>query len=214
MPKRKPILFVLCGPSGSGKSTVARDLIANCPDLNLSISTTTRPPRKNEVDGREYYFVSRAEFEQRISKGEFIESAEFNGNLYGTGTNNVNAAEEQGKDLLFDIEVQGVLQLKKRYGDSVVTIFVFPPTFAELKKRLSGRGTESSEVIQSRLGIAEREVAQLRSPEFSDYFLITGHPQRTLERAQSIITVERMRLKHVSPELLAKCLDRKENKPD
>ena len=214
MQKRKPILFVLCGPSGSGKSTVARDLIANCPDLNLSISTTTRPPRNTEADGREYYFVSRDEFERRIANGEFIEFAEFNGNLYGTGTNNVIAAQEQGKDLLFDIEVQGVHQLKKLYGDSVVTIFVFPPTFAELKQRLSGRGTESSDVIQSRLEIAAREVAELRRAEFSDYFLINGHPKQALERAQAIITVERMRLKNVSPDLLAKCLDRKENKPD
>ena len=214
MEKKKPILFCFCGPSGSGKSTVSKELVSAFPDLLLSVSTTTRPPRKGETDGRDYYFISREEFKNRIDQNQFLEHAEFNGNLYGTGLNNIDQAAKQGADLLFDIDVQGVAQLKKIYGPAVVTVFVFPPTFAELKTRLAGRGTESSAVMNSRLEIAAREIEVLRSPGFSDYFLINGNPKKTMERAKSIITVERMRLNRVSPELLSNCLDNKENKTE
>jgi guanylate kinase len=183
-------------------------------DVMLSISTTTRAPRVGEIDGREYHFVSREEFNSRIAADMFIEHAEFNGNLYGTGKENITTAAAGSKDVIFDIDVEGVKQLKKLYGSAVVTIFVFPPNFAELEKRLSGRGTENADVIARRLSIATREVDELRKPGFSDYLLINGDQKEAVINARSIITGERLRISRLSAGQLSNYLDHQAKKPE
>jgi len=150
-------LVVISGPSGAGKSTVCTHLVKD-PRVQMSISATTRAPRSGEVDGREYYFLAREEFERRIRAGEFIEHAEVFGNLYGTPRAPLEEAIRRGKVYLLDIDVQGATQLMKQYPDGTY-IFLEPPDFDELSRRLGGRRTESAEQLSTRLGTAPKEMA-------------------------------------------------------
>lgn len=187
-------MICIAGPTASGKSTICRALVPGIENIRLSISTTTRPPRRGEVDGVDYNFVSREEFAERVKRGAFIEHAEFSGNLYGTEYSNITRAEEQGFDLIFEIEVQGVQQLKARYGSRLRTIFVFPVSFEELERRLRARATDSEEQIQHRLKRAREEVALLSTPQFSDYLVVNDVLEHAVERARAIIVAERCRL--------------------
>ena len=150
-------IFIISAPSGSGKSTLVSRVRRSLPNLEFSISYTTRSPRGAEQDGREYFFVSRKEFEDMIRKGEFLEHADVFGNYYGTSRSFLSKAEQQGKDLLLDIDVQGARQIKANYADAV-SIFVLPPSWQELEGRLRGRATEGEEVISRRLQRAREEV--------------------------------------------------------
>ena len=194
MVERESILFCISGPTASGKSTVCRYLKDKFPDLNFSVSTTTRSPRPGEVDGREYYFVSKEEFQQKIDKGDFVEHAEFSGNFYGTDLKNLEGAKSSGKDLLLEIEVQGVSQLKEKMAEGVVTIFLFPVSFAELEKRLRDRNTESEEQIQTRLDTARKEVELLSKGSFSDYLVINDDLDKACQEVAAIITAETRKL--------------------
>jgi guanylate kinase len=202
MKERQPLFLCFCGPTASGKSTICRELAAALNDVRLSVSTTTRAPRGNEVDGKEYFFVDQAEFLARVSRGMFVEHAMFNGKHYGTEKRNMEQAERDGVDLLLDIEVQGVAQMKKLYGSRVVTVFVFPPSIAELETRLRKRGTEDEEKISARLKIAREELAVLCTPGFSDYLLINDTPAQAYEEGLSILRAERTAMSRISPERL------------
>ncbi|MBE6969615.1 MAG: guanylate kinase [Ruminococcaceae bacterium] len=151
-------LLVLSGPSGCGKGTVLRALMDGREDMAFSVSATTRAPRPGEVDGREYYFVSRERFMEMVERGELLEHAEFVGNCYGTPKAPVLQQLEAGRHVLLDIEVQGAAQVKKAMPEAVL-VFLAPPSLAELERRLRGRGTETEEKIQQRLKTAEYEMS-------------------------------------------------------
>lgn len=158
---KKGLLIVLSGPSGVGKGTVLKEFIDN-PELKLaySVSMTTREKRPGEVEGVNYNFVSREEFERARDNGELLESAEFVGNYYGTPLKNVEKLRNEGKNVLLEIEVQGCNQVREKCPDAL-TLFIVPPSMAELEKRIRGRNTEPEEIVQERLAKADRELEQV-----------------------------------------------------
>ena len=154
----KGLLIVISGPSGVGKGTVLKEFM-NDPDLNLSysVSMTTREKREGEVDGVNYYFVTKEEFQRAIDNGELLELAEFVGNFYGTPLKAVNDLREQGKNVILEIEVEGCRQIREKCPEAL-TIYIIPPSMEELEKRIRGRKTEPEEVVQQRLAKAEKEM--------------------------------------------------------
>ncbi|MDE7371702.1 MAG: guanylate kinase [Desulfovibrio sp.] len=156
---RQGIALVLSAPSGAGKTTLVRRLRAEFPAIGYSVSCTTRPPRAGEVDGRDYTFLSRPDFERRRAAGEFAEWAEVHGNLYGTPLSPVEAMLAEGRDALFDIDVQGAAQLKLNL-EAATFVFILPPSLTELERRLRLRGQDDEEVIERRLANARRELRE------------------------------------------------------
>ena len=154
------MIYIFCAPSGSGKSTMVNHLLTMHPNLfELSISCTTRPPRGQEVHGKEYYFITVEEFKERIAKGEFIEYEQvYEGLYYGTLREEIERIEKAGKQVLFDVDVKGGINLKRILGDKAVSIFICPPSIEELRRRLEGRGDTSPEMIEKRLAKAEYEL--------------------------------------------------------
>jgi len=152
-------LFILSAPSGTGKSTLCRALLTHFPGLQYSVSHTTRAPRKGEREGRDYRFISLAEFERMIEQGKWAEWAKVHGNYYGTSADDIENHLSAGRDVLLDIDVQGTAQILKRFPDSV-PIFIMPPSMDELKVRLEKRGTDNRETIKRRLAEAENEIKQ------------------------------------------------------
>ena len=150
--------FIICGPSGVGKGTVVARLLASDPTLYFSVSATTRPPRAGEEDGVHYHFLSMEQFERWIAENQFLEHAQFVGNRYGTPRLYVDRAMEQGRDALLDIEIQGAEQIHRKRPEAV-RIYVAPPSWAELERRLIGRGTEDMEKVRSRLARGKEEFA-------------------------------------------------------
>ena len=186
----KGVLVVVSGFSGAGKGTIMKQLLKEHPDTyGLSISATTRVPRPGEVHGREYFFVSREEFEQMIDKDELIEYAQYVGNYYGTPRNYVFSQLEQGKDVILEIEIQGSRKVKENMPDAVL-LFVSPPSAAELKRRLVERGTEREAVIASRLSRAWQEA---QGVEDYDYFVINDDLEECVQKVHSIIQHEHAR---------------------
>lgn len=178
----KGVLVVISGFSGAGKGTVVKRLMESG-HYSLSISATTRAPRPGEQDGREYFFLSRQEFEQRIQEGRFLEWAEFSGNLYGTPKDYVLEQMEQGRDVILEIEAQGALQVKEQYADAGL-IFLAAPTMTKLKERLTGRGTESAEQVERRLRQAVREIEQMHR---YDFIVVNDVLESCVTRVQEII---------------------------
>ena len=169
--QKKGTLFVFSGPSGVGKGTLNAKLFAEFGDqIAFSVSATTRAPREGEIDGKHYFFISRQEFENRIANNEFLEYAQFAGNCYGTPKSYVLSLLEKGKNVLLEIEVQGAMQVMKRMPECV-SIFVLPPSFEELERRLRGRGTESEEKVRARLETARGEIAY--APRYQ-YQIVNG----------------------------------------
>ena len=182
--KNKGLLIVYTGASGVGKGTVMKKLLASEPNFRLSVSATTREPREGEVDGREYYFVTRERFDEMIAEDGFLEHAEYVGNKYGTPKAPVFSMLDEGLDVFLEIEVKGFLQIKKAYPECV-SIFICPPSFEELRLRLEGRGTESPEVIEERLRTAESEIGY---KDMFDYIVVNDDVDRAAREVMSIIS--------------------------
>ncbi len=181
-------VFIISAPSGSGKSTLVNQVREIVPGLKFSISYTTRAPRAGEQNGREYFFVSPAEFEEMVRKDEFLEHAKFDGNYYGTARRFLALADQEGKDLLLDIDVQGAAQIKGRIADAV-SIFIMPPNRRELEKRLRTRSLDKEEVIQRRLVTASREIENY---DKYDYILINDRLEESIDALKSILLAERL----------------------
>jgi guanylate kinase len=150
-------VFVITGPSGVGKGTLISALLERVPDLELSVSATTRPPRPGEVDGREYHFLDPEDFERRVAQGEFLEHATYSGNRYGTLRSEVERRLGEGKSVVLEIEVQGARQVRDAMPEAV-QVFIAPPEPADLRRRLRGRGTDDPDAIEARLETARREL--------------------------------------------------------
>lgn len=188
---RRGMLVILSSPSGAGKSTLSRRLMAWDPTLSFSVSATTRPPRPGEVDGRDYHFRSRAEFEAMVAAGEMLEHAEVFGNLYGSPKAPVVAAMEAGRDTLFDIDWQGGQQIRNStLGRDVVSIFILPPSIAELDRRLRSRGQDSDAVIRGRMAKSEAEISHWAE---YDYVLVNRDLDEAEAQLRTILMAERMR---------------------
>jgi guanylate kinase len=151
-------VFVITGPSGVGKGTLIEQLLERVPELELSISATTREPRPGEVDGRDYFFLTPEEFRRRLEAGDFLEHASYSGNYYGTLRQEVEERLAEGRSVVLEIEVQGARQVRDALGDDAVLIFIAPPDEDVLRERLEGRGTDSPEAIEQRLRTAEIEL--------------------------------------------------------
>lgn len=186
---RRGKTFIICGPSGVGKGTVVARLLASDPTLYFSVSATTRPPRPGEVDGKHYHFLSREQFRRWIDEDAFLEHAEFVGNLYGTPKLYVDKAMDQGRDVILDIEIQGAEQVHRKRPE-VIRVYVAPPSWAELERRLIGRGTEDMEKVRRRLERGKEEFAVAR--EF-DYFVINDTVDRAVEELRAILLAEHCR---------------------
>jgi guanylate kinase len=182
-------LFVLSGPSGAGKSVLIQRLLADLPQVRFSVSSTTRAPRPGEQDGVNYHFLTREQFQADLEAGRFLEHAEYSGNLYGTGYGEVEEARRLGQDLMLDIEVQGARQLQEK-GIEAVFIFVVPPSFSELEKRLRSRNTEKEEAIQKRLRQAVEDVSQISRYQF---VIVNEDLEEAALRLRSIFIAERSR---------------------
>lgn len=179
----KGVLTVISGFSGAGKGTVTKGLISKYPKHKLSVSATSRTPREGEVDGRDYLFLTRDQFESMIKEGDFIEWTEYVGNYYGTPKSYVNKQLDEGKDVILEIEVQGALNVKKIFPEAVL-IFLAPPSFDELKKRLTGRGTEDSETVNKRLLQACDEAQYIFNYE---YYVVNNDVDECIEQIKTII---------------------------
>lgn len=183
-------VFIISAPSGSGKSTLVNKVRETVPNLEFSISYTTRPPRGNEKNGCEYFFITREEFEEMIRNDEFLEHARvFETDYYGTARRFLRKAEEHGKDLLLDIDVQGAAQIKKKIPDAV-SVFILPPNRSELEQRLRHRSQDSEEVIQKRLRTASREIENYQK---YDYILVNDVLTDSVAALQAILLSERMK---------------------
>ncbi|TYC48388.1 guanylate kinase [Weissella muntiaci] len=194
---KRGVLIVLSGPSGVGKGTVRKALFEE-PDIDFqySISMTTRQPRAGEVDGEDYFFVSREEFETEIANGGMLEYAEYVGNYYGTPKRFIDQTLAAGRDVLLEIEVQGALQVKEKMPEGAY-IFLTPPDLQALKDRLIGRGTEDMTVIEKRVMTAASEIRMMAN---YDYAVINDEVELAVRRIKDIINVERLRVHRVLPE--------------
>ena len=181
-------LYIVAAPSGAGKTTLVRLLLEKDPDINVSISSTTRLPRTGESDGREYHFVGVQNFLDMVSQGEFLEWAEVHGNYYGTSKRWIEKEMEAGRDVLLEIDWQGAQQVRKVFPKAI-GIFILPPSLEELKSRLSGRGTDSAETIARRFAAARDE---MRHVDEFDYVIINDDLQQALDNLRSIVCASRL----------------------
>lgn len=187
---RRGLLLLVSSPAGAGKTSLSRRLAADYADLVLSISATTREPRPGDLEGREYLFKSRAEFERMIAAGDLLEWAEINGNLYGTPKGPVMAALDAGKDVLFDIDWQGAGQVAQRAGHDAVRVFILPPSWSDLARRLHARAQDSEDVINQRLDLGKREIAHWAE---YDYVIVNKDFDRAYADLIHIYRAERMK---------------------
>jgi guanylate kinase len=189
--RRDFLLLVLSSPSGAGKTTLTRMLLDRSPELRFSVSHTTRAPRSNEVDGRDYHFVDRARFVELVGGGAFLEWAEVHGNLYGTSIAEIDRAQSTPgcAGLIFDIDYQGARQIRSKVED-VVTVFVLPPSMHELERRLRGRASETEEAVQKRFTVAQLEIEHYA---LFDYVVVNDDLQRAFDELRSITVAERAR---------------------
>lgn len=183
------ILFVISAPSGAGKTSLVKALLEQDPGLALSVSCTTRAPRAGEQDGVHYHFLDRDRFESAVAAGEFMEHAEVFGNLYGTRESDLRAHLEAGRDLILEIDWQGARQVRRRFP-ATVSLFILPPSLAELERRLRGRGTDSDAVIAQRLGQAREDLGHWSE---YDYLIVNDRFESALGELQAIVTAERRR---------------------
>ncbi len=184
-------LFILSGPSGVGKGTIVSEVLKEDPDIHLSVSATTRSPRKGEVRGVSYYFMEDGEFRSEIEAGGFLEYADVHGHFYGTPKAPVLEKLAEGRDVILEIDVQGAMQVKETYPEGVF-IFILPPSLGELRRRIEDRGTESREDIELRLGKAVSEMNYLNRYE---YFVINEDLQRAVADVRAVMRAEHCRVR-------------------
>lgn len=188
--KRRGLMLVLSSPSGAGKTTISRRLLEQEPDLTLSVSVTTRPQRPGEVDGRDYHFISQAEFDQLVADDGLLEHATVFGNSYGTPLAPVEAAMKAGRDVLFDVDWQGAQQMRTRRANDIVGIFILPPSTRELERRLRTRASDSDEVIRNRMAGAASEMSHY---DGYDYAVVNQDVDASLAQVTAILNAERAR---------------------
>ncbi|MGI6764690.1 MAG: guanylate kinase [Anaerovoracaceae bacterium] len=195
----KGLLFVVSGPSGAGKGTICKSL-AEKYDIYLSVSMTTRAPRPGEKEGVSYYFTTEEAFKKEIERGGFLEYANVYGHYYGTPKRKVEEQLAMGRDVVLEIDIQGAMQVKKNYPDGIF-IFILPPSMAELRKRITGRGSETEEAINLRMREALKEVTYISK---YDYCVVNGVLEEAVNRVGAIITAEHSRVTEDIYELIAK----------
>lgn len=192
--KKSGTLIVLSGPSGAGKGTICNELLKQVDSLNLSISMTTRCPRGNEVDGKDYYFVTKEQFEEDIAKGNFLEYAKvYNDNYYGTPKKIVEESLADGKDIILEIDIQGALEVKEKMEEGIF-IFIMPPSMRELKDRLVKRNTESKDKIIERFKNAYKEINEVTK---YNYIVINDEVQNAVDKVKAIILAEKCRVDRI-----------------
>lgn len=189
-PPRRGLLLVLSSPSGAGKSTLSRRLLDVESDIALSVSATTRAPRSGEIDGRDYHFVTAAVFDDLVQTDALLEWAHVHANRYGTPATPVRAALSAGSDVLFDVDVQGTKQLRSRAPADVVSIFILPPSMAELERRLRARAQDAPDVIEARLARASEEITHW---DAYDYVFVNDDLDACFARIRAVLAAERLR---------------------
>lgn len=187
---RRGLMLILSSPSGAGKTTIARKLLAEDDEIAPSVSVTTRPPREGEQDGVDYYFVDQAEFDRMVEANAFYEWAVVFGNCYGTPKAHIRDRLKSGGDVLFDIDWQGTQQLYQKAQADVVRVFILPPSLEELRRRLTGRGTDSAEVIAARMDRAQAEISHW---DGYDYVVINDEVESCFDKVREILAAERMK---------------------
>ena len=192
--KRRGLLFVLSSPSGAGKTTISRALLARNPNLSVSVSVTTRPPRPGEVDGKDYHFITKDKFDEMVKNDELLEHAKVFRNYYGTPLEPVKQALENSQDIIFDIDWQGTQQLKQKLDDDIVTTFILPPSKEELERRLRARQQDKESVIIERMKKAADEISHYS--EYT-YVIINNDLDHSISQAQAILDAERSKRRRV-----------------
>jgi len=192
--KKKSLIIVISAPAGAGKTTLCKRLLQISSSFTYSVSFTTRPPRKNEIEGVDYYFISRKEFQEMIKQKKFVEWAQVHGELYGTSADLLDKAIETKKDVVLEVDVEGGIEIKKRYPEAVL-IFLLPPSWQELEKRLHKRATEGTEKIRERINQAKKEITY--APSY-DYLVVNDDINKALDDILSIVRAERCRINRVS----------------
>jgi len=187
---RRGLMLVLSSPSGAGKTSIARRLLAEEGNLSLSVSATTRPPRPNEIDGRDYHFVSQARFDAMVEEGAFLEYATVFGNSYGTPKADVMTVLEGGGDVLFDIDWQGTQQVANAARADLVSVFILPPSRAALRERLVSRAQDSDEVVAARMAKASDEISHYRE---YDYIVVNEDLDESVRAVTAILEAERLK---------------------
>lgn len=190
--KRRGLMLVLSSPSGAGKTTLSRLLLADDPNITMSVSATTRKPRPGEKDGVDYYFLSTEDFGLKVNRGEFLEHAKVFDNYYGTPRGPVEESLSDGRDVLFDIDWQGTQQLMESAEDDLVRVFILPPSGQELEMRLKKRAQDPPEVVASRMAKASDEISHYTD---YDYIIVNEDVDMSLTRLKSILTAERLKRK-------------------
>jgi guanylate kinase len=185
------LLLILSSPSGAGKTTLTRMLLESCPDLRFSVSHTTRAPRANEVDGHDYHFVTREQFEELVRQGAFLEWAEVHGHLYGTSLAEIQRARAVPgcTGMIFDIDYQGARQIRAKVPE-VTGVFILPPSMQELERRLRGRASETEDAVQRRFAMAKREIEHYA---LFDYVVVNDEIGRAFDELRSVVLAERSR---------------------
>lgn len=188
--QRRGLMFILSSPSGAGKTTISHMLLAHDGHIRMSVSVTTRPMRPGEVDGRDYHFVDRPAFDRMVEEGAFMEWATVFGHCYGTPKAQIKAGLREGHDFLFDIDWQGTQQLYQKAETDVVRVFLLPPSVGELRRRLTGRGTDSADVISARMARAQAEISHW---DGYDYVVINDDIDACFAQVLQILAAERLR---------------------
>ncbi|MFM5918108.1 MAG: guanylate kinase [Novosphingobium sp.] len=188
--QRRGLMFILSSPSGAGKTTISHKLLEGDDEIRLSISATTRPMRPGEVDGEDYHFVEQAEFDRMVANDEFYEWAQVFGHCYGTPKAHIRQGLKEGQDYLFDIDWQGTQQLYQKDQQDVVRVFLLPPSIDALQQRLTGRGTDSAEVIDARMDRARAEISHW---DGYDYVVVNDEIETCYTKVREILHAERMK---------------------